>query len=56
MESLFFILPISIVKLIIKNIKDNDSYKNLRITSKIFMIIMSSVKSFYLDGKLKSSY
>lgn len=55
MESHFFILPISIVKLIIESICDTETYRNLRLTSKAFKCLMPSVKSFYLNGILKSS-
>jgi antitoxin component YwqK of YwqJK toxin-antitoxin module len=54
MESLFFILPISLVKKIIENIHDN-SYHNLRLTCKNFHDLIPYVKSFHSNGGLKSS-
>lgn len=51
----FFFLPIPVVQKIIKYIKDNDSYLNLRLTCKNIYFIMPEVKSFYLNGLLKSS-
>lgn len=55
MESLFFILPISVVKKIIENIHDDNTYRNFRISCKDVYGLMPEVKTFYENKVLKSS-
>ena len=55
MESFFFILPISVVKLIIEHVCDSKTYQNLRLTSTSFYDLMPYVKGFHSNGILRSS-